>query len=80
MPCTRRTGKEALHTRIVPSAAMKDSDSRSARKAELMKETDFSTHWEGCWKSHWRCAELKLIDEIDIGDDDLTLADEDESC
>lgn len=72
MPRTRRTGNEALHTRVLPS--LRDLDSRAKRKAELLRDTDCSTHWEGCWKSHPKCAELKLIDELDIGDDDLAVA------
>lgn len=59
---------------------MKDKHSRAARKAQLLKETDGSTHWLGCEKSHPKCAELKLFenydDDIDAADDDLTLADD----
>lgn len=78
MPRTRRTGNEALHARVLPS--MQDLNSRAKRKVELLRDTDMSTHWDGCDKSHRRCAELKLIAELDAADDDLTLADEDESC
>lgn len=78
MPRTRRTGKEALHVRVLPN--MQDLSTRAKRKAELLRDNDYSTHWEGCDKSHRRCAELKLIAELDAADDDLTLADEDESC
>lgn len=57
----RRTGKEALHTRVVQR---KDKASRASRKAELERDIYASTHWCGCDKVHPRCAEyLELLEQ-----------------
>lgn len=76
----RRKGKEALYTRVVQGDHLKDKHSRAARKAQLLRETDGSTHWTGCVNCHPLCAELRLIDEIDAADDDLSLADDVKDC
>lgn len=54
----RRTGHEGIHTRVRQGDRLKAEHSRAARKAELVKILDGSTHWEGCASSHPLCAEL----------------------